>query len=145
MVLDATRRTYVDLSTNLTAKSLPRVLSIIVKISIDGDKCKSRGHRYKFSGSKSYTLLNFIIPLHRLKDKGNNSGCSSARLEYTSGGRVVAGSNPVIPTKQFSKKRKPVVSLEATGFFVVVLLLDILRLKYPYWAQHYKKLCYLLQ
>ena len=28
----------------------------------------------------------------------NHSGCSSARLEYTSGGRVVAGSNPVIPT-----------------------------------------------
>ncbi len=27
-----------------------------------------------------------------------NSGCSSARLEYTSGGRVVAGSNPVTPT-----------------------------------------------
>ena len=27
------------------------------------------------------------------------TGCSSARLEYTSGGRVVAGSNPVIPTK----------------------------------------------
>ena len=26
------------------------------------------------------------------------TGCSSARLEYTSGGRVVAGSNPVIPT-----------------------------------------------
>ncbi len=26
------------------------------------------------------------------------SGCSSARLEYTSGGRVVAGSNPVTPT-----------------------------------------------
>ena len=28
------------------------------------------------------------------------AGCSSARLEYTSGGRVVAGSNPVIPTKK---------------------------------------------
>ena len=28
------------------------------------------------------------------------TGCSSARLEYTSGGRVVAGSNPVIPTKK---------------------------------------------
>ena len=27
-----------------------------------------------------------------------NSGCSSARLEYASGGRVVAGSNPVTPT-----------------------------------------------
>ena len=26
------------------------------------------------------------------------SGCSSARLEYTSGGRVVASSNLVIPT-----------------------------------------------
>lgn len=28
-----------------------------------------------------------------------NSGCSSARLEYASGGRVVAGSNPVTPTE----------------------------------------------
>ena len=28
------------------------------------------------------------------------SGCSSARLEYTSGGRVAAGSNPVTPTKR---------------------------------------------
>ena len=28
-----------------------------------------------------------------------HSGCSSARLEYSSGGRVVAGSNPVIPTE----------------------------------------------
>ena len=28
------------------------------------------------------------------------TGCSSARLEYTSGGRVVAGSNPVIPTNR---------------------------------------------
>ena len=31
------------------------------------------------------------------------SGCSSARLEYTSGGRVVAGSNPVIPTNFFEQ------------------------------------------
>ena len=30
----------------------------------------------------------------------NRAGCSSARLEYASGGRVVAGSNPVIPTEQ---------------------------------------------
>jgi hypothetical protein len=28
-----------------------------------------------------------------------HTGCSSARLECTSGGREVAGSNPVIPTK----------------------------------------------
>lgn len=27
-----------------------------------------------------------------------NTGCSSVRLEYASGGRVVAGSNPVTPT-----------------------------------------------
>ena len=32
------------------------------------------------------------------------TGCSSARLEYTSGGRVVASSNLVIPTK-LSKQR----------------------------------------
>ena len=31
-----------------------------------------------------------------------NSGCSSARLEYASGGRVVAGSNPVTPTELLS-------------------------------------------
>ena len=31
------------------------------------------------------------------------SGCSSARLEYTSGGRGVAGSNPVIPTNRRGK------------------------------------------
>ena len=28
------------------------------------------------------------------------SGRSSVRLEYTSGGRVVAGSNPVTPTEE---------------------------------------------
>ena len=32
-----------------------------------------------------------------------NSGCSSARLEYASGGRVVAGSNPVTPTGERGK------------------------------------------
>ena len=30
----------------------------------------------------------------------NQSGRSSVRLEYTSGGRVVAGSNPVTPTDE---------------------------------------------
>src|SRR5690606_23414472 len=29
-----------------------------------------------------------------------NSGCGAVRLAYTAGGRVVAGSNPVIPTKK---------------------------------------------
>lgn len=28
-----------------------------------------------------------------------NSGCGAVRLAYTAGGRVVAGSNPVIPTR----------------------------------------------
>lgn len=38
------------------------------------------------------------------KKRGNFiSGSSSARLEYTSGGRVVAGSNPVSPTNKISK------------------------------------------
>ena len=34
------------------------------------------------------------------KQTMSGTGCSSVRLEYASGGRVVAGSNPVIPTKQ---------------------------------------------
>ena len=32
----------------------------------------------------------------------NYSGCGAVRLAYTAGGRVVAGSNPVIPTNIFS-------------------------------------------
>ena len=49
----------------------------------------------------SHLLLIFAAQ----KDKAHaaslqeHSGCSSARLEYSSGGRVVAGSNPVIPTE----------------------------------------------
>ena len=35
-----------------------------------------------------------VVPLQRK----TQAGCSSARLEYASGGRVVAGSNPVTPT-----------------------------------------------
>lgn len=34
-----------------------------------------------------------------------SSGCSSARLEYTSGGRVAAGSNPVTPTAKSDESR----------------------------------------
>ena len=37
--------------------------------------------------------------LHEVK----SSGCSSARLEYASGGRVVASSNLVTPTKAIEK------------------------------------------
>lgn len=40
------------------------------------------------------------LSLHRLLQKGPKPGCSSARLEYTSGGRVVARSNRAIPTKK---------------------------------------------
>ena len=34
-------------------------------------------------------------------------GCSSARLEYASGGRVVAGSNPVTPTGENEGVKSP--------------------------------------
>ena len=46
----------------------------------------------------SLSLLLDAAPRVR-KVQGAKTGCSSARLEYTSGGRVVAGSNPVTPTK----------------------------------------------
>ena len=42
--------------------------------------------------SQKYTI--FAVP----KQRETVSGRSSVRLEYTSGGRVVAGSNPVTPT-----------------------------------------------
>ena len=45
-----------------------------------------------------------------------HSGCSSARLEYASGGRVVAGSNPVIPTVHFTGQ--PVDLFQQADFFV---------------------------
>ena len=38
------------------------------------------------------------VPLH---SQNKSAGCSSARLEYASGGRVVAGSNPVTPTGDY--------------------------------------------
>ena len=45
-----------------------------------------------------------IVTIFALRKRTNvfdrhSSGCSSARLEYTSGGRVVASSNLVTPTK----------------------------------------------
>ena len=43
---------------------------------------------------RKYVLLH---PLNK------TTGCSSARLEYASGGRVVAGSNPVTPTDRKAK------------------------------------------
>ena len=39
------------------------------------------------------------------------TGCGAVRLAYTAGGRVVAGSNPVIPTK-----RKSDLQLQITFF-----------------------------
>ena len=45
-----------------------------------------------------------------------HSGCSSVRLEYASGGRVVAGSNPVIPTVHFTGQ--PVDLFRQADFFV---------------------------
>lgn len=47
----------------------------------------------------------FAIPNGRESRQGQESGRSSVRLEYTSGGRVVAGSNPVTPTLIPKRKR----------------------------------------
>jgi hypothetical protein len=51
------------------------------------ESCPPDYTKKKFSG---YAGLFFVTK--------NNSGCGAVRLAYTSGGRVVAGSNPVIPT-----------------------------------------------
>ena len=44
------------------------------------------------NAEKILAFQNKVLRLHPF------SGCSSARLEYASGGRGVAGSNPVTPT-----------------------------------------------
>ena len=41
--------------------------------------------------------------LYICSPKTKGTGCSSVRLEYSSGGRVVAGSNPVTPTDSNAK------------------------------------------
>ena len=61
-----------------------------------------------------------IVTIFALRKRTNvfdrhSSGCSSARLEYTSGGRVVASSNLVTPTK-LSRDSRTFVLL----FFFVV-------------------------
>ena len=48
----------------------------------------------------------------------NVAGCSSARLEYTSGGRVVASSNLVIPTMLSNECPQS----QDWGFFIVSTL-----------------------
>ena len=47
-----------------------------------------------------------------------NSGCSSARLEYASGGRVVAGSNPVTPTEELLIKKVVIIFELLLPFFI---------------------------
>ena len=50
--------------------------------------------------SRVQVSLSLHAEITPTKVSASSSGCSSARLEYTSGGRVVAGSNPVIPTNR---------------------------------------------
>lgn len=63
------------------------------------------------------------------------SGCSSARLEYTSGGRVVEGSNPFTPTEY---KVLIIGGLPLGRHLFLLLNLDLSRLRndtsfsYPY-------------
>ena len=55
-----------------------------------------------------------VVPLQRK----TQAGCSSARLEYASGGRVVAGSNPVTPT---GKSLENQTIFEAFAFLYILL------------------------
>ena len=48
---------------------------------------------------QSQTRGNWLDRVNR-RERETVSGRSSVRLEYTSGGRVVAGSNPVTPTEE---------------------------------------------
>ena len=78
-----------------------------------GPRRASPGRFFDFSVKKAAENLLGIekcVLLHP------HSGCSSVRLEYASGGRVVAGSNPVIPTVHFTSQ--PVDLFQQADFFV---------------------------
>ena len=63
-----------------------------------------------------------VVPLQRK----TQAGCSSARLEYASGGRVVAGSNPVTPT---GKSLENQMIFEAFAFCVYCKVVRLSRNK----------------
>ena len=53
------------------------------------------------------------------------SGCGAVRLAYTAGGRVVAGSNPVIPTKQGFKQNQKLAKKIRKVFYLKALNLKV--------------------
>ena len=71
-----------------------------------------------FFPQKVWRFPEVALPLHPLlKRSADCSGCSSARLEYASGGRGVASSNLVIPTIKEEKWR---LDMFQTLFFFFV-------------------------
>ena len=77
-----------------------------------------------------------------------NSGCSSARLEYASGGRVVAGSNPVTPTgkKRISLIRTYPLLLYSTSHFptpslVSRLSMSVIFFRFAFSTKTRRKRC----
>ena len=64
-------------------------------MQIEQNSCQMT-QKYTFFEKRVEKFWKFRICYYFCAPK--QTGCSSARLEYTSGGRVVAGSNPVIPT-----------------------------------------------
>ena len=68
---------------------------VIYKVRIGQNRCQMT-QKHTFFEKRVEKFWKFRNSYYFCAPK--QTGCSSARLEYTSGGRVVAGSNPVIPT-----------------------------------------------
>ena len=83
-------------------KLTPRYKRIVHFFDQPAIRINQKHIRQGVSGKKNTNILaTYFVCLQKMRTFAtqNRAGCSSARLEYASGGRVVAGSNPVIPTE----------------------------------------------
>ena len=85
----------------ITANPNANIINIcIYKVRIGQNSCQMT-QKHTFFEKRVKKFWKFRNSYYFCAPK--QTGCSSARLEYTSGGRVVAGSNPVIPTMLSAK------------------------------------------
>ena len=107
---------------------------VIYKVRIGQNRCQMT-QKHTFFEKRVEKFWKFRNSYYFCAPK--QTGCSSARLEYTSGGRVVAGSNPVIPTMLSAK---PSIARSEVFVFLRLVLGYILNADLLYCLQ---KKCYL--
>ena len=91
------------------------------------------------------SLIIYTIQLcYLFLSTNKNSGCGAVRLAYTSGGRVVAGSNPVIPTSHSHQRMASSFSNQTPTFKYTryqYLLLNTFKFNLSFLSLHFKEVC----